>query len=150
MFGWGNSAEMQRRAAKVALTLYIVRSELTEIGLQSMIERRRAEGAKVVVTEDRAVVFSIGFSPTCWYDFRIDLADRDTAAISALGGGEDYGVFILAPLEDEKAWITVKTEPEKSPAAMPSRWCALCKRSRVSRALIVRSRRSRDSATDTI
>lgn len=115
MFGWGNSAEMQRRAAKVALTLYIVRSELTEIGLQSMIERRRAEGAKVVVTEDRAVVFSIGFSPTCWYDFRIDLADRDTAAISALGGGEDYGVFILAPLEDEKAWITVKTEPEKSP-----------------------------------
>jgi hypothetical protein len=115
MFGWGQSAEMQRRAAKVALTLHIVRSELTEIGLQSMIERRRAEGAKVVVTKGRAVVFGVSFSPTRWYDFRIDLADRDTAAISVLGGGEDYGVFILAPLEDEKAWVTVKTEPGKPP-----------------------------------
>jgi hypothetical protein len=115
MFGWGQNAEMQRRAAKVALTLHIVRSELTEIGLQSMIEHRRAEGAKVVVTKDRAVVFGMSFSPTRWYDFRIDLADRNTAAISALGGGEDYGVFILAPLEDEKAWVTVKTEPGKPP-----------------------------------
>jgi hypothetical protein len=115
MFGLGQSAEMQRRAAKVALTLHIVRSELAEIGLQSMIERRRAEGAKVVVTKDRAVVFGVSFSPTRWYDFRIDLADRDTAAISALGGGEDYGVFILAPLEDEKAWVTVKIEPGKPP-----------------------------------
>jgi hypothetical protein len=115
MFGLGQSAEMQRRAAKIALALHIIRSELTEIGLHGMIERRRAEGAKVVVTEDRAVVFGISFSPARWYDFRIDLADRDTAAISALGGGEDYGVFILAPLEDEKAWVTVKTEPGKPP-----------------------------------
>jgi hypothetical protein len=117
MLGWGrkiNDDEMEKRAAKLGLMLHIIASKLRD-GTPAQFIAHFSETGKVVASDDgRGAAFGMNFSPTRWYDIHVEFTGPDGPTIGMLGGGDDYGVFIISSA-DEKAYVQVKAAPGRKP-----------------------------------
>jgi hypothetical protein len=106
--------EMEKRAAKLGLLLHMVAEKLRDGTSEQFIAHFR-ETAKVVASDDgREASFGVNFSPARWYDIHVEFTGPNGSVIGMLGGGEDYGVFILSSA-DEKAWVQLKVQPGHKP-----------------------------------
>lgn len=113
MFGWARKAAIDQRAKLMARMLQLIINGLRTKSYEQFVTSFSNPGGEPDALDrmDRELCFRMRVSPSVWYDATASYACQPPL-VSIQGGGDDFGVFIIASTEPDD---TVKVDLHVAP-----------------------------------